>query len=205
MCRRSTGSPLASSLLMLVLPLFMCCLGRVSPVILALCLLLTFHGYLALNLTVCSFWVCSRFVFLTLSPPMFVRPSFVPLLHVFFHSSPHHLPLSCIMSASDFTSSSLSASHQRFLHLTWLWTWTHALCIFPHLSSSLSRYSGLQRPLMDLGSSENRSPVSHLHPDFHMSAAMFLNFIILLPPHAEHTSDWFLGIYDGFTIVHWNI
>lgn len=32
MCRRSAGSPLASSLLMLLLPLFMCCLGSVpSP------------------------------------------------------------------------------------------------------------------------------------------------------------------------------
>lgn len=29
MCRRSAGSPLASSLLMLLLPLFMCCLGSV--------------------------------------------------------------------------------------------------------------------------------------------------------------------------------
>lgn len=75
-------------------------------------LLLTFHSYLALDLTVWSF------VFLT---PVFWSPHFVPLLHVSVHfPPPHHLPLSCIIPASDFTSSSLSVSHQRFppSHLT---------------------------------------------------------------------------------------
>lgn len=64
--------------------------------------------------------------------PLFSYPylSHLSLLLMFYHhlSSP----------APQLTSQSLSVSRQHFPRLTWLWTSSHALCIFPHLSLSVS-------------------------------------------------------------------
>lgn len=108
------------------------------------------QSYCLWLITPALFLLVFLFVFLTLSLLLFSHLCFrfVPLLHVFFHCFPTLIFLTCqsllrstticLHLPPQLTSQSLSVSRQHFLHLTWLWTSSHALCIFPHLSLSVS-------------------------------------------------------------------
>lgn len=73
---------------------------------------------------------------------------FAPLLHIFLHYfstliflTSHSFLCSltvCLHLPPNLPPRCLSISRQHFLHLTWRWTSSRALCISPHLSSSVS-------------------------------------------------------------------
>lgn len=106
-----------------------------------------FH-YLILNLTVFALLLLMFLFCLTFSLLLFLHLTVSDLFHYFVFFFPILIFLTChsflcstticLHLPSNPPSVLVSVSRQHFLRLTWLWTTSHALCIFPHLSFSVS-------------------------------------------------------------------